>query len=366
MSASETMPGRELLEAWSLVEAALQGQTLETLLPDPVLVSAVTGFRQSLKKLSATPLYAEYVGKGFVEDREDMVFLAASLETAVKTGNRAEIIRVSGGIREKVMAWQRMELNISGRAFVRLLNFFIVFILIFCGLVLLIELLRRALRRSRLQEEDSAAFSRLIMLAQETERSRIAGELHDTVLQDMGQLLRVSGRSGELLDLQRRIMDKIRAVCLDLLPPDFSRLALPDALTRLCIDFTKRTGVECRSVILPGFTAEAFRPEAQLQIYRIAQEALMNIEKHAHAAEVTLSARNETEGGKSSILMCISDDGKGLPPRLPSDRLGIQGMRKRAALLGADLSFVGGPGSGLTVRLEIPSIPIGIGGGGYF
>ncbi|GHV96483.1 hypothetical protein AGMMS50293_28030 [Spirochaetia bacterium] len=355
-TAETATPVMELLEAWSLVDTAL----IERAPEQQVLVSAIANFRQSLEEFISTPLYAEYEGKSLIESRVDILTLVDGLSAAVEAGKAEETARDASIIREKLIAWQRMELRISGQALLRLLRFFTVFILISCGLILLIERLRRALLRSRIQEQDSAAFSRMILLAQETERSRIAGELHDTVLQDMGRLLRATGEflappvagSGELLDLQRRIMETTRAICLDLMPPDFSHLALPDALTRLCMDFTRRTGVECRSVILPDFSAEGFPPESQLQIYRIAQEALMNIEKHAHATEVTLTARNKTS--RSSILLCISDDGRGLPAHISPGRLGLRGMRKRAAILGADLSFVDGPGSGLTVRLEIP------------
>jgi signal transduction histidine kinase len=147
-------------------------------------------------------------------------------------------------------------------------------------------------------------------------------------------------------------MDRTRKVCRELMPPDFSRFALQDSLIQLCMDFTARTGVECRALIHPGFTARRFPPTAQLQIYRIAQEALTNIEKHARAAESTLTARGGTAEDPAMIIY-ISDDGAGLPAA-PSEGLGIRGMRERAAILGADLSFIGGPGGGLTVRLEIP------------
>ncbi|MDR1351985.1 MAG: histidine kinase [Treponema sp.] len=215
--------------------------------------------------------------------------------------------------------------------------------------------MRRSLHRSRRQERDSAAFSRMIMLGQEAERSRIAAELHDTVLQDMVRLrhaISAGDAAGDLLDLGRRVMNRTRKVCRELMPPDFSRFALQDSLIQLCMDFTGRTGVECRALIHSGFTARGYPPAAQLQIYRIAQEALTNIEKHAGAAEATLTARGGT-AEDPSLLICISDDGAGLPAP-PSEGLGIRGMRERAAILGADLSFIGGPGGGLTVRLEIP------------
>jgi signal transduction histidine kinase len=356
---TETTPVMDLAEAWSRVEAALQKTAPGEAVPGtPVsreMVSALSAFRQSFEGFVSSRLYAEYAGKGFVENREEALTLAGALSTAAAAGKTAEAAGTAAVIREKLIAWQRLEQRISGEAYIRLYIFFCVFILIFCGLVLIIEALRRSLRRSRKQERDSSAFSRMIMLAQEAERSRIAAELHDTVLQDMVRLrhaISAGDAAGDLLDLERRVMNRTRKVCRELMPPDFSRFALQDSLIQLCMDFAGRTGVECRALIHPGFTARSFPPAAQLQIYRIAQEALTNIEKHARAAEATLTARGGTTEDPS-LLICISDDGAGLPDP-PSEGLGIRGMRERAAILGADLSFIGGPGGGLTVRLEIP------------
>jgi signal transduction histidine kinase len=366
-SQAETTPAMDLAEAWSRVETAL-GETAPlgkaaTGTPDPrrggsvpgELTAAVSAFSLSLGEFVSSKLYAEYEGKGFVENREEALALAGALASAAAAGKTAEMTGSAAIMRKKLIAWQRLEQRISGQAYIRLYIFFCVFILLFCGLMLIIEALRRSLRRSRQQERDSAAFSRMIMLGQEAERSRIAAELHDTVLQDMARLrhaISAGEAAGDLLDLERRIMDRTRKVCRELMPPDFSRFVLQDSLIQLCMDFAGSAGVECRALIHPGFTAQGFPPAAQLQIYRIAQEALTNIEKHAGASEATLTARGGT-AEDPPLLICISDDGAGLPDP-PSEGLGIRGMRERAAILGADLSFIGGPGGGLTVRLEIP------------
>jgi len=95
------------------------------------------------------------------------------------------------------------------------------------------------------------------------------------------------------------------------------------------------------------------------------QEALSNIEKHSEAKEVTLTVRNKED---KALLICVTDDGKGLVQNTENtqstqisqngDGLGIRGMYQRAAILGASLSFVEGAGSGLTVRLEVPLLPL--------
>jgi signal transduction histidine kinase len=163
------------------------------------------------------------------------------------------------------------------------------------------------------------------------------------------------------------------------MPPDFSRLALTDSLVQLCMDFEKRSGVECRISIEKEADAGKLPPGQQLQVYRIVQEALMNIEKHAAASEAVVTVRNfappqgqvpgkaglsPIKAGllKKALLIHVSDDGRGFPgglepgasPSLKNLGLGIRGMYERAAILEADLSFIGGPEDGVTLRLEIP------------
>jgi signal transduction histidine kinase len=205
------------------------------------------------------------------------------------------------------------------------------------------------------------------ILAQENERTLISVELHDTVLQDMGHLLHICNlqisrdtpsTDRALSELAQKIMIRTREICGQLMPPDFSRLALEDSLVQLCADFEKRLRTECRAIIDKDSSVNRLSPQMQLQIYRIVQEALSNIEKHSSANEVTLTARNKDK----ALLICVTDDGKGFAQnstkKQRGDGLGIRGMYQRAAILGASLSFVEGAGSGLTVRLEIPLPPL--------
>jgi len=219
--------------------------------------------------------------------------------------------------------------------------------------------LYRALRHSQTKEQDSSDFTRITMLAQEKERALISAELHDTVLQDMGRLLQISKdaspKDRTFSELTQKIIARTREICRKLMPPDFSRLALTDSIVQLCADFEKNMAAECRAIIDKDFTPDRLSPQMQLQVYRIVQEALSNIEKHSEAKEVTLTVRNKED---KALLICVTDDGKGLNTNMANtqsgDGLGIRGMYQRAAILGASLSFVEGAGSGLTVKLEIP------------
>ena len=381
----------KLLERWSAVESALynwQGSnTGETSTDNSTaenLFSSLEQFNKKLEDFTGSLLFLQYEGTGLLpeESGETARLMTKELTDSVKeiaaTENSAAaknaVIQKADAIRNKLYSWSSMDSQISSNVFTRSIYIFGVFSVFVIGMTVLVLFLYRALRHSQIQEQDSSEFSRATMLVQEKQRALISAELHDTVLQDMGQLLHICNlqiskdapsTDGALSELARQIMTKTRDICRVLMPPDFSRLALSDSLVQLCSDFEKRASVECRAIIDRDFPAEKLSPQMQLQIYRIVQEALSNIEKHSEAKEVTLTAQNK-EG--KALLIYITDDGKGLNrnransqraqspqgAQFSGDGLGIRGMYQRAAILGASLSFVEGAGSGLTVRLEVP------------
>jgi signal transduction histidine kinase len=137
-----------------------------------------------------------------------------------------------------------------------------------------------------------------------------------------------------------------------LVPPDFRFQGLSEALRRLCLDYRKRTGIDCRIDIAKNLELGGLSEEKQLQIFRIVQEALTNVEKHARAAEAIVIMRSDSDG---SLFVGISDDGKGFRPPTEDKvkHLGIRGMNERAAMLGGSLSIKSEPGEGTLVCLEI-------------
>jgi two-component system NarL family sensor kinase len=133
--------------------------------------------------------------------------------------------------------------------------------------------------------------------------------------------------------------------------------------------FIKRTGIECVISVDKELDFTAFSEENQLHLYRMVQEALTNIEKHAKAAKAFLVARRNVRGAAESIVICVSDDGQGLqskpglqgksvlqgkPDLDPETGLGLRSMRQRAAIIGARLDFISVSGNGLLVQIEIP------------
>ena len=194
------------------------------------------------------------------------------------------------------------------------------------------------------------------MIAQDEERGRISRELHDTIIQDMRCLL-LDTENPMLTDLIR----KTRDICNSLIPPDFRFSELPDALRQLCLDFGEKTGIDCRAEINQNIKLEFLTMEKRLQVYRIVQEALTNIEKHAEAKEAIVTMR-QSDG---VVYVGIGDDGKGfkspldasgqIAASLDKSHIGIISMKERAAILGGRLRIESETGEGALVCLEIPA-----------
>ncbi|MCL2804424.1 MAG: hypothetical protein FWD26_00605 [Treponema sp.] len=356
-----------LMEDWFAVETAVNKS--EKSFSAQEMLNALEIFQASLKNFTETLLFLQYEKIGLLreENGKAICLKTQQLIEYVKEGDTASVSKTINEIRKELAFWMRVDSKVESQVLSRYAYIFAFFICFAAILIAVIFYLYRALHRSRIHEQENAEFSRATLLAQEKERAFLSAELHDTVLQDMSRLLRMNDETEkQQTELTRLIMTRIREICRTLMPFDFSRLALPDALQQLCLDFNKRTrnkvsgaGTECRVIIAENFSAAFLTPQMQLQVYRIVQEALANIEKHARATEVTLTARNTDS---NTLLVCISDDGLGCPHGLPGEKqegwagaLGIRGMYQRAAILGATLTFIPGAGKGLTVRLEVPS-----------
>jgi signal transduction histidine kinase len=197
-----------------------------------------------------------------------------------------------------------------------------------------------AKRRAMDQESKSREYSHLAIEAPEAERRRVSRELHDDILPQIQD---------------RALADKIRSICHELMPPDFTRLSLKASLADLSLQFTEKTDVKCVLFIEETLNFSAIDVDSQLQIFRIAQEAFTNIAKHSGTDKAVFTARQA--GPSENILICISDEGRGLQsnPGLTEESgegIGMKSMRQRADMIGAKMDFINE--DGLTVRLEIP------------
>jgi len=239
---------------------------------------------------------------------------------------------------------------------------------------ILIYFLSKELKHSLRREEEKSFFSRAVLLAQENERSRLSRELHDTIAQDLRYLSLEMNKIGKMEDNIKReklcedaallhsdLIRRLRDICDYLVPPDFHFQGLPDALRRLCLDFGKRTGIDCRIDITGEISGVVPNEEKQLQIFRIVQEALANVEKHANATEAIVILRCDHNG---ELSVGVSDDGRGFRSvpdsslssgeiQHSSPPMGIRGMNERAAFLGGNLNIKSEPGEGTLVRLHV-------------
>lgn len=212
---------------------------------------------------------------------------------------------------------------------------------------------------NRLEAERARSNVRALA-AQEAERQRIAQELHDEVGQRLTVVLlgvsRVLDKAPTVLadeltlvrDNARSSLDEVRRVARGLRPGVLEDLGLLSALAAMANEFTSPAGVQVRRCLERGLPPLA--PEVELVIFRVAQEALTNVTRHAEADMVELSL---TKGPKT-IRLVVSDNGRGI--RGAEIRGGIRGMRERALFVGGQLTMRsrGGGGAGTEVRLDVP------------
>ncbi len=212
---------------------------------------------------------------------------------------------------------------------------------------------------SRLEAERREATGR-VLDGQEAERLRIAQELHDQIGQELTAVLlalaRVERRVPdelrqslfEVQDAVRGSLEDLRRIAVELRPEALDDLGLESALAVLCERFAERSGLEVTQRIAPGLPI--LTPEAELVVYRVAQEALTNVARHSGVA----TAKLELVHRDGMLTLTVIDSGRGLSHG-HKPGTGIRGMSERAALIGATLAIENaGARGGVRVRLELP------------
>lgn len=207
-------------------------------------------------------------------------------------------------------------------------------------------------------EHERGVSSAHALAAQEGERQRIARELHDEIGQSLTAVLLGLKRTAdqapaplreELHDVQETIracLDEVRTVARRLRPGVLEDLGLRSAMAALASDFTAASRVPVDMAVDPRLPA--LGADAELVIYRIAQEALTNVARHADADRVDLTLIAHPDG----VELTIIDDGRGFDPA--TEGAGIRGMRERAILVAATLTIGPDPGGGSRLRLFLP------------
>ncbi|MCL5995287.1 MAG: histidine kinase [Chloroflexi bacterium] len=215
------------------------------------------------------------------------------------------------------------------------------------------------------REQLRAQYVKGVIAAQEDERKRIARELHDSTSQSLTSLLvglrtlgdkcghpEVQRRSEELRDIASNTLDEVHTLALRLRPSILDDLGLAAALERFVADCRGRYSLHI-DLVMRGIREQRLPAEMETALYRIAQEALTNIVRHAHAqaASVLIERQN------GAVRAIIEDDGFGFDQAAVARverRLGLYGMRERAELLGGKMTIESEPGRGTSLFVEIP------------
>jgi len=234
------------------------------------------------------------------------------------------------------------------------------------GTVLAMALYKhQAEARLRTSTRQLTALSQRMLEVQEQERRRVAIELHDELGQSLTAIKinlqlgeRFKDRAPELYTENLRIveeaLDQVRHLATGLRPSVLDDLGLVPALKWMAEQSASRSGFELSFDF--ERTGVRLAPDIEIACFRIVQEAMTNIARHAQAQHVDISLHREGP----DLLLCVKDDGLGFDLPVMQDRataggsLGILGMQERAMLLGGQLAVVSALGEGCTVQLRAP------------
>jgi signal transduction histidine kinase len=230
------------------------------------------------------------------------------------------------------------------------------------------------LEQSRAMQEHLRQLSHQILHVQEAERKRISRELHDEIAQTLvGINIQLEALTYEISADPRRLKQKIaqtqkivqhsvRTVhqfARELRPVVLDDLGLVPALKTFMDAFSRRLGIRTRLTAAAGVDAQLDNARSTV-LYRVAQEALTNVSRHAHATAVEVRIRKLP----GSVRLQINDNGKGFEVEKTlkagqNKRLGLLGMRERLEMVGGSLKISSSPGRGTTLDMEIPHAPSG-------
>jgi len=241
-----------------------------------------------------------------------------------------------------------------------------------CLLSLIIDITERKQAEEQLQvlTRQLRGLASRIQSAREAERTRLAREIHDVLAQELTRLkldlLWLSRRLGEPVDEARRppLLEKVRAmtgltdaaigtvqhIATELRPVVLDRLGLAAAIEWQTQEFQRQTAISCETAL--SAQELSLGCEVDTAFFRILQESLTNVTRHAQATRVTVSL-DVTPG---AVTMTVRDNGRGLQRHAGSDpySLGLTGMRERALAVGARFDITGAPGAGTTVTVSLP------------
>ncbi|MBQ0051891.1 MAG: sensor histidine kinase [Treponema sp.] len=243
--------------------------------------------------------------------------------------------------------------------------------------VVLVFILASDAKEKTIQVEQSKDYVTHVLMAQEEERSRLSRELHDTIAQDLRSLFSHTAEfsdsrtASEVKEKQQECLNQIRAICYKLSPPDLEENDIKTALEEMVQGFQKKTKIETRLTVVDDVDFSGFDQDDLLNIYRVVQESLTNIEKHSKASEATILFRlaplsNSLDEKKTQLVIIISDDGKGMHEHLLSKinsqkketvvkgHFGIKNIKERVFLLNGQIKYSSFQDCGTEIKIQVP------------
>ncbi|MEJ2638398.1 MAG: response regulator [Desulfosarcinaceae bacterium] len=236
--------------------------------------------------------------------------------------------------------------------------------------------LNRVLHIRRLLEERNLAYSALqavsqeLIKAQEHERLRIARDLHDRVAQDLSALKismdtlfddrgsidpALRHKMTALCRILGHSINSLREIAYNLRPPMLDQLGLRSAIFQFGQDFTAKSGVEV-DFSSAGMDELSLSPDVEINLFRLIQEALANVQKHAQAGEVII----RLVASFPNVVLRIEDDGIGfdvaerMAAALCEKRMGLKSMQERVSLMGGTMTIKSVPNKGARLVIKIP------------
>lgn len=332
--------GRVLLVSETFTDASAEGAIVRAGLGDTLLSAAVD---RMTRQLLYTILIMSAVGIAAA------VFLTWIITRPIRNLVQATEAVARGDLSQHVTPWASDEVGRLAESFNRMTG-------------ALAQAAAEQAERAQLRAE----FVNRVIAAQEDERRRISRELHDSTGQSLTSLLLGLRRLEEAPDLSTlhaeaqdlreivgAILSEVHRLAWELRPSVLDDMGLAAALDRYVSDYRERHRIAA-DVITHGLEGQRLPPEVETTIYRIVQEALTNVVRHAQAANVSVMIDRR----ERKVLVVIEDDGVGFDPERAADgrrqRLGLYGMRERAELLGGKFTVESQPGRGTTLFVELP------------
>jgi len=239
-------------------------------------------------------------------------------------------------------------------------------------MVIVVTLLTTLVDRLHKQGEQLRALTARAQFTREEEATRIAREIHDELgsaltslrwdLERVDQAVAEARDLSELADLPRKIRDLIsltdaavnavRKISLELRPPGLDQLGLVEAIEWQAQRFQAQTGITC--ICVCSLESVDLNSEQSTALYRISQEALTNVLRHAEATKVEIRIVQE----KDNLVLTIQDNGRGIreSDTLGKQSLGILGMRERAHLVHGKITISGDKGKGTVITVRVPNL----------